>query len=450
METIQAQVSERLLSKASRLFTGTLEGRVIEVLQNSRRAGATRVDITSKDGFVTVRDNGSGIDDFSKLLSLGDSDWDEAMESSEDPAGVGVFCLAPREVTICSGNRKVCITEKAWTGEPVRVQENCDLVQGTILIFKDEPWQLAAVEKHAVFSGLTVTVDGKECAKEAFCSENAALYTSLGCKIEIRERRPLNRWYQAFRTGYYCRDTLVNFHGQVVAFGYSPVSEIELDFLVDMTGEPTGIRLMLPARTRLVENEAFEELKAAIEIETYRFIQRRGSHKLSFKEYTRAQELGIKLPEAEPVFSVGLLSGDSPNPIEVAMPKDFPLKKCYRFDETCKDGCESDEANAHLLAATGEFKEPFVPVSISRSYDGYSWANLPKIGKVEVTVGKELGEQSVWNETLVAVDSLQIMVSTSDNKTFKSDVLMAVLEQSSKKRSWCCMNVYISADGRNE
>ena len=322
METIQAQVSERLLSKASRLFTGTLEGRVIEVLQNSRRAGATQVDIANKDGVVTVRDNGSGIDDFSKLLSLGDSDWDEAMESSEDPAGVGVFCLAPREVTICSGNRKVCITEKAWTGEPVDLQENNDFVQGTILIFKDESWQLVTVEKHAVFSGLTVTVDGKECAKEAFCSENAALYPALGCKIEIRERRTLNRWHQAFRTWHYSRDTLVNFHGQVVAFSYSPVSETELDFLVDMTEEPTGIRLMLPARTRLVENKAFEELKAAIEIEGYRFIQRRGSHKLPFKEYKRARELGIKLPEAEPVFYAGLLSGDTPEPIEVTMPKE--------------------------------------------------------------------------------------------------------------------------------
>lgn len=29
-------------------------------------------------------------------------------------------------------------------------------------------------------------------------------------------------------------------------------------YLIDMTGEPTGIRLMLPARTRLVENAAFE------------------------------------------------------------------------------------------------------------------------------------------------------------------------------------------------
>jgi len=35
------------------------------------------------------------------------------------------------------------------------------------------------------------------------------------------------------------------------------VGDCSLGFLVEMTGEPTGIRLMLPARTRLVENEAF-------------------------------------------------------------------------------------------------------------------------------------------------------------------------------------------------
>jgi hypothetical protein len=38
--TIQATVNARLLSKATRLFTGSLEGRIIEILQNARRAGA--------------------------------------------------------------------------------------------------------------------------------------------------------------------------------------------------------------------------------------------------------------------------------------------------------------------------------------------------------------------------------------------------------------------------
>ena len=449
MDTIQAKVSERLLTKASRLFTGTLEGRIIEILQNSRRAGATHVNIINKDGYVTVCDNGSGIDDFSKLLNLGDSDWDDAMEKAEDPAGVGVFCLAPREVTICSGNRKVCITENAWTGQPVMVRQNNASIKGTVLAFKDEPWNFETVEQHAVFTGLTVTVDGKKCPREHFCSQKAVDYTALGCRIEVRPKKALNEWHTRFRSGYYSKDILINFHGQVIDFSYSPLSNEELTFLVDMMGEPTGIRLMLPARTRRVENEAFEELKAAIEVEAYRFIQKRGSHKLPFKEYSRAKELGIELSESETVFSVGLLTGDTPEPIEVPMPSDFPLEKCYRFDENCH-GCETDEANAHLLAAMGRFEEPFVPVTIARCYGGYSWAKLPVIGKVEVTAGKELGSEGICNEILVAVDSLQITAHTSDKKVFKSDVLMAVLEEPREKRSWCCMNVYVTLEARNQ
>ncbi len=337
-QSICAKVSKRLLSKADRLFTGTLDGRIIEILQNARRAGATQVTITNEKGFVTVRDNGGGIDDFQKLLDLGNSDWDQAMEEAEDPAGVGVFCLAPREVTICSTNRKVCITEKAWTGEPVPILENTESIKGTILAFKDEPWKFDTVEKHAVFSGLVVTVDGQQCPKERFCSEDAINYPALGFKIEVRHKKTLNKWHTHFRHGYYSNDVLVNFHGQVISFTDSPVSDTELTFLVDMTGEPTGIRLMLPARTQLIENKAFEELKAAIEIEAYRFIQKQGSHKLPFKEYERAKELGIDLPEAEPAYYVGFLCSDSPEPIQVTKPEDWPLSKCYRFDDTPHNG----------------------------------------------------------------------------------------------------------------
>ena len=448
METvIQAQVSKRLLTKASRLFTGTLDGRIIEILQNARRAGATEVSITNREGLVTVRDNGSGIDDFAKLLDLGDSSWDDAMEEAEDPAGVGVFCLAPRKVGICSSRKKLVITKDGWTGTPLELIQIEDMVNGTELVFADEPWELVKVQKHAVFSGLKVVVDGKTCPQQPFTSSRAVHYPELGCRIEVRNRDRLNEWHKQWRESYYRDSVLVNFHGQIVNCQYSPVSE-DLVFLVDMTGEPTGIRMMLPARTQLIENKAFKTLKAAIEIEAYRFIQRRGSHKLPFAEYKRAAELGITLPEAEPVFTVGLLSGDTPEPIDVSKPTDFPLARCYRFDENFR-GRETDEANAHLLAAMGNFKEPFVPVTVSRSYDGYSWADLPTIGKIEVTVGRELGRRGIWRETLVAVESLQIAVHTSDKKVFTSDVCMAVLEDPAKGRSWSYTNVYVTLESRS-
>ncbi len=44
--TIQAKVNTCLLTKASRLFTGTLPGRIIEIVQNARRAGAKHIHTT--------------------------------------------------------------------------------------------------------------------------------------------------------------------------------------------------------------------------------------------------------------------------------------------------------------------------------------------------------------------------------------------------------------------
>ena len=124
MQTIQARVNPRLLEKANRLFTGTLSGRIIEILQNARRAGATEVQITSKNGTVTVRDNGRGIADFATLLDLGGSDWDEKYEASEDPAGVGLFCLAPREVVARSCGKLAVIEGDGWRGEPVEIHDD--------------------------------------------------------------------------------------------------------------------------------------------------------------------------------------------------------------------------------------------------------------------------------------------------------------------------------------
>ena len=451
MEVIQAKVSAQLLSKAERLFTGTLDGRMIEILQNARRAGATTVHVTNKDGQVTVQDNGRGITDFSALLDLGRSEWDENMETAEDPAGVGIFCLAPREVCIRSGPKVVTFSAKTWRGEPVPVESAEEPVLGTILVFRDNPWIFEVVEKHAVFSGMKVSVDGRECASELFVSEQAVPYPELGCRIEVRERTALSKWHGQWKQNYHADMVLVNFHGQVVPFTYAPVGEY-LQYLVDLTGEPTGIRMMLPARTRPVENEAFGLLQAALEREAYQCIQKRGSHQLQFKEYCRAQELGIELPEAEPAFTVGLLTGEPVEPVAVVKPVDFPLAKRYRLSPACREAGEHNEANVHLLSALGVFESPFVVLEISSSYDGYSWAKLPVVDRIEVLVGKELARQCYCCETLVAVENLEITAYTSDGRIFRSAVPMAVRQQprTEDRYRWTTVDVLVTRAAREE
>jgi hypothetical protein len=452
MATIQATVNTRLLTKASRLFTGTLHGRVIEILQNARRAGATAVTITNHDGLVTVHDNGRGIDDFAKLLDLGGSGWDEALEASEDPAGVGIFCLAPRRVTIRSQGRMATIEGDGWTGAPVAIHDDPEPLPDTVLCFEDEPWNSSAVNPNAVFCGMQVTVDGEACPKKLFLSDPATTHTELGCRIEVREAQDLDVWHRSCTRGIpYGDNVLVSFHGQMVALSHHPVDEPGLHYLVELTGEPTGVRLMLPARTCLVENEAFESLKQALELEAFRYLQRRSHHRLPYQEYLRARERGIDLPEAEPTYQVGLLGGgDPPDPVEVVMPKDIPLAQCYRLDPNA-EGDENDEANLHLLAALGKFEHPFVPVDIQPRYDGYSWAKLPTIGRVDVSVGEQLYESCLWSGMLTCVRSLTITAHASDGQIFSSPVCMAMAPELSKDSpEWAtdCVLVTPKAEGR--
>ncbi len=81
--------------------------------------------------------------------------------------------------------------------------------------------------------------------------------------------------------------------------------------------------------------------------------------------------------------------------------------------------------NVHLLAALGKFGEAFVPVCIHGRYDGYSWAKLPRIGKVEVSVGKELHSGWLLAGTLTCVDSISVTAHASDGRVFSSKVCMA-------------------------
>ena len=452
MTTIRAQVNTRLLRKASRLFTGTLAGRIIEILQNARRAGARHVAITNRDGVVTVRDDGQGIDDFEKLLDLGGSGWEEKLEASEDPAGVGLFCLAPRPLNIRSKGQRVTIEKDGWTGSPVEVEvdpQRPSDCPGTELSFGDEPWDLETVSPLAVFTDMEVAVDGQNCPREPFIFGTGSPHPQLGCRIQVVRSIGLMPWHgAAAQNRGYGNNVLVNFHGQVISFSHKPVGGHDLSYLIDLTAQPTGIRLMLPARTCLVENEAFQALKSALELEAFRYLQQQGCHCLPYKQYLRAKELGVDLPEAEPCFRVGLLSRSTgPDPVEVIMPERHALAQCYRLSKS-EEGDESDEANVHLLSALGQFEAPFVAVEIREEYDGYSWAKLPTVDRVELSVDKVLQDSPVGSGMLVCVETISIAAHCSDGRVFRSPVCLAVkpAEQDQQQNWFDDCNVYVTQD----
>ncbi len=69
-----------------------------EMMQNARRAGATKVEITynanGEHGDLIIEDNGKGIEDFQHLFSIAESGWDLETIAKEKPFGMGwLSCL---------------------------------------------------------------------------------------------------------------------------------------------------------------------------------------------------------------------------------------------------------------------------------------------------------------------------------------------------------------------
>lgn len=306
--SIRPTVSENTITKVTRLFNSTLTDGLNEMLQNARRAGASCVAISHRtnDGVteICVTDDGSGVEHPANLLTLGSSGWDDSTMAREDPAGMGVFSLAGREVTITSCHAshdsawRVTIPADGWTGETDLMLDPAEHPIGTSIRFSieqsvDHPTADKAIAAVARYFPLPLIVNGTEATRESFL-ERALHQTSWhGSTIGV---------YAGSNT---YRDPSVNFHGLVLNHKLVTVSEsltarhyhARLDI-----GETAGLQLVLPARKEFVVNDAYAELLIACERAIYEHIALQPSHRLSFENWQRAADLGVTLPEADPVL----------------------------------------------------------------------------------------------------------------------------------------------------
>jgi hypothetical protein len=110
-----------------------------ELLQNARRAGATRINIhtdRSDPNYFRIDDNGSGIADFQSLLTLGGSGWEPEVIDRENPFGLGFYAALYAAVTVeirSRGRRSVLHSGRILSGEPVALQ-TFDIQSGTSIV----------------------------------------------------------------------------------------------------------------------------------------------------------------------------------------------------------------------------------------------------------------------------------------------------------------------------
>lgn len=87
-----------------------------ELMQNARRAGASKVEFSYNEqtNTLTVTDDGCGIDDFQNLLTVADSGWSQDVQESDQPYGMGFASalFAAESITVSSLGKKVALNSK--------------------------------------------------------------------------------------------------------------------------------------------------------------------------------------------------------------------------------------------------------------------------------------------------------------------------------------------------
>ncbi|WBQ17703.1 ATP-binding protein [Sphingobium yanoikuyae] len=378
--TIRPEVGQSLITKVSRLFNGTLGDMLLELFQNARRAGARAIHVAVYNlpagTALSVYDDGCGIDDPANLLTLGDSGWQQDIRSREDPAGMGVFSLAGRDVVVRSWSRAagrgwaVHIPTDGWEGTVPLAIESCGIVRGTeIQIMLPAAWEEqlgSALRTAARYFPLPVHFEGAQLPCEDFLAGAVQIELWEGCRIGIFH----DGTTEAVHT------PRINFHGVTVASRLPTLSEIESPHnwrvRIDIVNAP-ALQLVLPARKEMVENDALSRLREAAEIALYGAIARETSHRLSYKAWARARDLGIALPEANPWLNAWTPNiADTSNRYQGAAVRSGSM--------IIMSDHEPDIENALSRALAKEKPLGGLLVHENRDFEGYRWYDeLPRL-----------------------------------------------------------------------
>ena len=263
---LRASINGLAMKKVTRFFNATTEAIIGEMLQNARRAGATKVQITTEAEAVTIRDDGVGIAEPGQLLEFGSSGWSDQRTRAEDPAGMGFFSLARRNAEVESwprngaGGWRISLEPKHFTGEAEASVTRCSaanrpLPSGTRVTFEQKGNLCGLrneIRKLCRYYPIPVVMDDERLPREHFLKGAVYKETTDGVEIGV------------FRStvAYGVHLTVVNFHGHVIGNqqpvvieplrGYGRATPEYWFTRVHVEHAPQ-LELVLPARNALLE-----------------------------------------------------------------------------------------------------------------------------------------------------------------------------------------------------
>lgn len=168
MKSISLKTNESNLYKnLGKVFSDSTKV-LTELMQNSRRAGATVVEFVLHDETLIVTDDGDGISDFQKLLTNSESGWDTQTIEQESPFGMGWLSTlyAATEVIVESkGSKCLMVTARILEQKPAAI-ESIAYSEGTKITLNGFSMDLECVTKalNTAAKGFPIRVlfNGKE------------------------------------------------------------------------------------------------------------------------------------------------------------------------------------------------------------------------------------------------------------------------------------------------
>ena len=369
-------------------------------MQNARRAGATRIDITVDDKTVTVKDDGSGIDDPAVLLNFGRSNWTPEILKRETPAGMGLASLARRTSTIetrppgaaTEDGWSVTLTPAHWRGEMPATVEPKTVAEGTTVTFELLPsdrYPMEDVLKHAAeYHPLPVTVNGEAAVRTGFLADCVDVEEFPGGRIGAAEKLDIDSINYNFH-GVRAEGPGTTVSGYVVSAGIGKV-EYHAKFDID---DNQGIELVLPARRAVVSDEKTHKLVARANTFLWKtLLKKHPGILVTAEDRRRIEALGLPAPEEpprrltpwKPDRSDWELTGRNPE-------EDINPGGPGPWIMVCSDSMEPrDQAVVkRALDQAGLASAVFEPNSF---LDGYGWYDrLPQIRGVDIRVVTEHG-----------------------------------------------------------
>ena len=321
--TIRARIHESAVRRVTRTYAATLAEILAEALQNSRRAGATRVSIAVRKSAprapetgdaqfeIIIVDDGAGIADPAVLLSFGENGWDEELVRREDAAGFGFASLARRGCTVLSRPRspdgeplpgwRVELEPEHFLGETeaeVRIDDEAPYPHGTSISFSAAESAAAirtAAENAARHYPLPVMFDDR--AADTPRAEELPRRAFLDGAVHAEQWRGLAFGvFRDRRRGY--NDPDLNFFGLTLPVGLPTIETVHgptWTVRADVHDCP-DLELVLPARKEPVENDFLKNMRDAAQLAIYRAMAADPSPRTAFADWTRAREAGIELP----------------------------------------------------------------------------------------------------------------------------------------------------------